>query len=82
MFIFDSKNGIIMEGMSLGHFYVMYLILAGQSLTCDDELILFINDALQFVSVFIILISHSAHMFISQHFPSYLSNLMLPENSV
>jgi len=33
-----------MEGMSLGHFSVIHLILAGQSLNCDHELASFIND--------------------------------------
>ena len=35
-----------MEGMCLGHFYVIHLMLAGQSLNRDDELTLFIHDAL------------------------------------
>jgi len=34
-----------MEGMSSGHFFVTHLMLAGQSLNPDNELTLFIHDA-------------------------------------
>ena len=55
-----------MEGMCPGHFSVIHLTLAGQSLTRDDELTLFINDALRFVSAFIIPISQQApHVYLS-----------------
>ena len=35
-----------MEGMCPGHLSVIHLMLAGQSLNRDDELTLFIHDAL------------------------------------
>ena len=55
-----------MEGMSPGHFSVIHLILAGQSLNRDHELTSFINDALRFVSAFIIPISQRApHVYLS-----------------
>ena len=55
-----------MEGASLGHFSVLYLILAGQSLNVDNELTSFIHDALRFISTFIIPISQSApHVYLS-----------------
>jgi len=45
---------------------VIYLILAGQPLSLDNELILFIHDALRFISAFIVPISRSApHLYIS-----------------
>jgi len=45
---------------------VIDLILAGQSLTCDHELTLFIHDALRFVSAFFIPISQRApHVYLS-----------------
>jgi len=45
---------------------VIHLILAGQSLNCDHELASFINDALRFVSAFIIPISQRApHVYLS-----------------
>ena len=49
-----------MEGMSLGHFFAIHLILAGQSLNPDNELTLFIHDAVRFVSTFLIPISQRA----------------------
>ena len=55
-----------MEGMSPGHFSVIHLMLAGQSLNFDHELTLFINDALRFVSTFMIPISQRApHVYLS-----------------
>jgi len=55
-----------MEGTSLGHFSVLYLILAGQSLNPDDDLTSFIHDALRFISAFFVPISHSApHLYLS-----------------
>ena len=45
---------------------MIYLILAGQPLSLDNELILFIHDALRFISAFIVPISRSApHLYIS-----------------
>ena len=55
-----------MDGMSPSHFFVIHLILAGQSLNRDDELTSFINDALRFVSAFFIPISQRApHVYLS-----------------
>ena len=55
-----------MEGVSPNHFLVIYLMLAGQPLSPDNELILFIHDALRFISAFIVPISQSApHLYIS-----------------
>jgi len=52
--------------MSPSHFFVIHLILAGQSLNRDDELTLFVNDALRFVSAFFIPISqHAPHVYLS-----------------
>ena len=52
--------------MSPGHFHNMFLMLAGQTLTLDQELTLFIRDALRFISAFIIPISQSApHIYVS-----------------
>ena len=49
-----------MAGVLSDHFSETHLMLAGQSLNPDHELTLFILDALQFVSAFIILISQCA----------------------
>ena len=55
-----------MEGMSQDHFSVIYLMLANQPLNSDNELTLFIYDALRFVSAFFIPISQCApHVYIS-----------------
>ena len=55
-----------MEGMSLGHFSVIHLMLAGQSINSDHELTLFINNTLRFVSTFMIPISQRApHVYLS-----------------
>ena len=55
-----------MEGASPNHFLVIYLMLAGQPLSPDNELVLFIHDALRFISAFIAPISQSApHLYIS-----------------
>ena len=55
-----------MEGMSRDHFSVIYLMLADQPLNSDNELTLFIHDALRFVSAFFIPISQRApHVYIS-----------------
>ena len=55
-----------MEGMSPGHFFVIHLMLAGQSLNSDNELTLFIHNAVRFVSIFLIPISQRApHVYIS-----------------
>ena len=55
-----------MEDMCPGHLSVIHLMLAGQSLNRDDELTLFINDALRFVSAFFIPISQRAsHVYLS-----------------
>jgi len=64
-----------MEGVSPSHLFVINLTLADQSLHSDNELTLFIHDALQFISAFIVPISQRA-----PHF--YLSALPLaPEKS-
>jgi len=55
-----------MEGMSLGHFFTVHPILAGQSLNPNNELRLFIHNAVRFVSTFFIPISQRApHVYIS-----------------
>ena len=55
-----------MEGMSSGHFFATHLMLAGQSLNPDNELTLFIHDAVRFVSTFLIPISQRApHVYTS-----------------
>ena len=55
-----------MEGMSPGHFSVIHLMLADQSLNPDHELTLFIHDALRFDSAFIVPISQRAsHVYLS-----------------
>ena len=55
-----------MEGVSPSHLFVINLTLAGQSLHSDNELTLFIHDALQFISVFIVPISQRApHVYLS-----------------
>jgi len=52
--------------MSPGHFFVTHLTLAGQSLNPDNELTLFIRDAVRFVSTFFIPISQrTPHVYIS-----------------
>ena len=55
-----------MEGMSPGHFSVIHLMLACQPLNPDDDLTLFIRDALRFISAFIAPISQrAAHVYLS-----------------
>ena len=55
-----------MEGVPPGHFSVMHLMFVGQPLDLDNELTLFIHDALRFISAFIIPISQSApHVYLS-----------------
>jgi len=55
-----------MEGVFPNHFFAIHLILTGQSLNPDNELTLFIHDALRFVSAFLIPISQRApHVYIS-----------------
>jgi len=55
-----------MEGAFPTHFSATYLMFAGQPLTLDNELTLFIHDALRFISVFIVPISQSAsHVYLS-----------------
>jgi len=55
-----------MEGVSPGHFSVIYLMFAGQPIDSDNELTLFIHDALRFISAFIIPISQrAAHVYLS-----------------
>ena len=55
-----------MDGMLSGHFSAIHLMLAGQSLNCNNELTLFIHDVLRFISAFIIPISqHAAHVYLS-----------------
>ena len=55
-----------MEGVSPGHFSETCLMLAGQSLNPDDDLKLFIHDALHFISAFMVPISQSApHVYLS-----------------
>ena len=55
-----------MEGVFPANFSATYLMLAGQSLNPDDDLALFIRDALRFTSAFIVPISQSApHVYLS-----------------
>ena len=55
-----------MEGMSPGHFSVIHLMLTCQPLNPDDDLTLFIRDALRFISAFIAPISQrAAHVYLS-----------------
>ena len=55
-----------MEGVFPGHFSAVHLMLAGQPLNPDNELTLFIHDALRFISAFIIPISQRApHVYLS-----------------
>ena len=55
-----------MEGVSPRHLFVICLMLAGQPLDTDNELTLFIHDALRFISTFIIPVSQRApHVYLS-----------------
>jgi len=55
-----------MEGAFPTHFSATYLMFAGQPLTLDNELTLFIHDALRFIPAFIDPVSQSApHVYLS-----------------